>query len=247
MSRSNPNEGARNPSTRWFEWAGGSDGGYIRWYDKDTKAHVKAEPFTFLLLDELSTIKGWHDPSESAIYANAVRNLREDVLVVKSFNGGELVRGLYSSIKDAVGAKGGHYCVSLYLGYKVGDELLIGCLNLKGAAAGAWMEFKKTAGSKKDASGKSVRAYYLDAVKVAGFTDAKKGATAYRIPKFALVPVGEDTNKQALALDAELQAYLAEYLKKPEAEAAKPMEPEHEAPPKSAAEALAEMESDIPF
>jgi hypothetical protein len=138
MSRSNPTEGTRNPSTRWFEWAGGEEGGYVRFYNKETKAQVPVEgAFTFLLLDELSTVKGWHEASESSIYSNEVRDTRQEVLVVRSFEGGELASGIYTSIRDRIVALGGHYCVSLYLGYKDGDGLKIGNLNLKGAAASA--------------------------------------------------------------------------------------------------------------
>lgn len=87
MSRSNPTDGIKNPATRWFEWAGGDEGG-IKHYDKEAKADVKvALPFTFLLLDELSTVKGWHEPSESGIYANEVRDTRQDALVVRAFKG----------------------------------------------------------------------------------------------------------------------------------------------------------------
>lgn len=221
MSRSNPIDGIRNPATRWFEWAGGSDGGFVRWYDKDAKNQVKAPlPFTFLLLDELSTVKGWHDPSESGIYANEVRDTRQDVLVVRSFKGGELASGVYKSIRDRVAAQGGHYCTSLYLAYKDGDELKIGNLSLKGAATSAWMDFKKSAPTRKDANGRSLRAYFIDAVKIAEFEQLKKGATVYRVPKFSLQPVSAESNQQAVALDAELQAFLADYLKRPKTEAA---------------------------
>src|SRR6185295_2040393 len=190
MSRSNPTDGTRNPATRWFEWAGGDQGGFIRWYDKDAKADVKIDgAFTFLLLDELSTVKGWHEPSESGIYANEVRDLRSDALVVKSFKGGELASGLYTTIKDRIVAKGGHYHGSIYVAYKDGDTLKIGNLGLKGAALGAWMDFKKAASSKKDAAGKNVKAYFVDAVTISGYEQAKKGGTTYRIPKFALKTV----------------------------------------------------------
>lgn len=243
MSRSNPTEGARNPSTRWFEWSGGSDGGFVRWYDKEAKSHVQmGEGFTFLLLDELATIKGWHEPSESAIFANEVRDTRQEVFVVKSFKGGELVSGLYSGIRDRVVALGGHFCVSLYIAYKDGDELKIGNLNLKGASAGAWMEFKRNAQTKKDANGKSVRAYFVDAVKVIGYEQMKKGGTVYRVPKFALATVSEGTNQQAIALDAELQAFLSDYFKRPKAETKPPEQPETNGGSK-----FDDMEDDIPW
>ncbi len=250
MSRSNPTEGARNPSTRWFEWAGGSDGGFIRWYNKDTKENVKADsPFAFLLLDELSTVKGWHEPSESSIYANEVKDTRQDVLVVRSFKGGDLANGIYQDIKDRVTAKGGHYVASLYVAYKDGDELKLGNLGLKGAAAGAWMEFKRNAPSKKDAAGKTIKGYFVDAVRITGFEDAKKGGTAYRVPVFKLAEVTSATNAQAVALDSELQAFLSEYLKRPKAEAAKPQngqeptqEPDDVPPGKTN-----DFDDDIPF
>lgn len=247
MSRSNPSDGIKNPSTRWFEWAGGDDGGFVRWYDKETKQDVKAPlPFTFLLLDELSTVKGWHEPSESGIYANEVRDLRQEALVVKSFKGGELASGLYGAIKDRVVAKGGHYHGSIYIAYKEGEELRLGNLGLKGAALSAWMEFKKSAPSKKDGNGKSVRAFFVDAVTIASYEQAKKGGTVYRVPAFSLKTVSAETNAQAVALDAELQSFFSDYLKRPKTEAAKPQEPEEE-PPFAPEERAPFDADDIPF
>lgn len=243
MSRSNPTEGARNPSTRWFEWSGGADGGYVRWYDKEKKEHVKVDgPFVFLLLDELSTVKGWHEASESSIYANEVRDLRQEALVVRSFEGGELASGFYTSIRDRIAAIGGHYCTSIYLAYKGDDGLKLGNLSLKGAALSAWMDFKRNAPTKKDASGKSVKSYFVDAVKIGNFEQAKKGGTTYRVPVFTFTPVSEDTNKQAVALDMELQAFLAEYFKRPKAEAAKPAEQ-----PATESNKFSDMKDDIPW
>jgi hypothetical protein len=251
MSRSNPTDGIRNPATRWFTWAGGGDQGYVEWYDKEAKVNRKVDgAFTFLLLDELSTVKGWHEASESSIYANEVRDLRQETLVVKSFKGGELATGLYADIRDKIVAKGGHYHGSVYIAYKEGDELKIGNLGLKGAALSAWMEFKKRAESKKGPDGKQLKAYFVDAVMVTGYADGKKGGTKFRTPVFALKPIGESTNQQALALDAELQAFLADYLKRPKAEASKPIEPdepENVQEPVNAAAALAAMEDDIPW
>ncbi len=258
MSRSNPTEGARNPSTRWFEWAGGEEGGFVRFYDKETKKQIPVDgAFTFLLLDELSTVKGWHEASESSIYSNEVRDTRQEVLVVRSFEGGELASGIYTSIRDRIVALGGHYCVSLYLGYKEGDGLKIGNLNLKGASASAWMEFKRNSPAKKDASGKSTRAYFVDAVKITGYKQMKKGGTTYRVPEFALAQASEATNQQAAALDVELQAFLADYFKRTRSEAASAtaktetapepkQEPKQDAPVRKPG-TFDDMEDDIPF
>jgi hypothetical protein len=255
MSRSNPTEGTRNPSTRWFEWAGGADTGFVRYYDKDKKEHVRVDNFTFILLDELATVQGWNDPSESALYANEVRDTRQDALVVKAFKGGELASGLYASIKDRIAAVGGHFVASCYIAYK-DDTLKLGNIRFKGATLGTWMEFKKQCPTKKDASGKSVKAYFVDAVRIDGFEQMKKGGTTFRVPKFSLATLSEDTNKQAIALDGELQAFLSEYLKRPRSEAAK-AEPQsgshfddmHDDVPESSDEAARRKlaEGDIPF
>lgn len=226
MSRSNPNDAVKNPASRWFEWAGGMDGGFVRYYDKDSEKQVtlgdsqNGGKFVFILLDELATVKGWHDPSESGIFANEVRDTRQDTLVVRAFKGGELASGLYANIRDRIGAVGGYFVASCYIAYKDGENLRIGNIRFKGAALSAWMEFKKACSTKKDANGKSVKAFYVDAVKIEGFEQQKKGGTTFRVPKFSLVPLSEESNKQAIALDAELQAYLADYLKRPRVEAA---------------------------
>lgn len=226
MSRSNPTDAIRNPSTRWFQFASGVDGGFVKYYDKDAKQDVplgdaeNGGKFTFILLDELATVSGWHDPSESAIFANEVRDTRQDTLVVKSFKGGELASGLYAGIKDRIVAVGGHFVSSCYIAYKDGDALKLGNIRFKGAALSEWMEFKKQCPTKKDANGKSVKAYYLDAVTIDGFEQQKKGGTTFRVPKFSLAPLSEATNKQALVLDNDLQAYLSDYLKRPRVEAA---------------------------
>lgn len=257
MSRSNPNDAVRNPATRWFQFASGADGGFVRYYNKETEENVNlgdaenGSKFVFLLLDELATVSGWHDPSESAIFANEVRDTRQDALVVRSFKGGELATGLYASIKDRIAAIGGHFVSSCYIAYKDGDTLKLGNIRFKGAALSAWMDFKKQCQTKKDASGKSIKAYYVDAVKIEGYEQQKKGGTTFRIPKFALNTTTEETNKQAIALDTELQAFLSDYLKRPRVEAAAavakaeaPQEPMPAGRPKGHFD---DMEDDIPF
>lgn len=255
MSRSNPTETARSPSARWFQFASGADGGFVRYYDKDAEKNIplgdaeNGGRFMFLLLDELATVNGWNDPSESAIFANEVRDTRQDTLVVRSFKGGELASGLYASIKDRIGAVGGHFVSSCYIAYKDGDILRIGNIRFKGAALSTWMEFKKQCPMKKNAQGKNVKAYYVDAVKIEGFEQQKKGGTTFRVPKFLLVPLSEESNRQAAELDAELQAYLSEYLKRPRVEASTEtakaevsQEPEQRKPG-----TFDDMEDDIPF
>jgi hypothetical protein len=140
MSRSNPTDAVRNPSTRWFSFASGIEGGFVRYYDKEAGKNIDlgdatvGSKFVFILLDELATVQGWHDPSESAIFANEVRDTRQDTLVVKSFKGGELASGLYAQIKDRIVAVGGHFVASCYIAYKDGDGLKLGNIKFKGSA-----------------------------------------------------------------------------------------------------------------
>lgn len=205
MSRSNPSEnGTPNPSTRWFEWNG--EHGTIRYYDKDAKQNIDvALPFTFLLLDQLGSVRGWHDASESGIYSNEVKDTRQEVMVVKAFKGGVLAEGVYKDIKDRVNTLGGSFNANCYLAYKNDSgDLAIGCLRFKGAALGAWMEFGKANRS----------ALTSKAIQIHTFTEGKKGRIVFRVPVFKAVDVSAETNDIAVALDIELQAFLKSYLKR---------------------------------
>lgn len=205
MSRSQPNVNALNPAVRWFEWNG--EHGVVRYYDKDNKKNVAVPPpFTFLLLDELASVRGWHDATESGIYSNEVRDTRKELLVVKSFKGGTLAEGLYKEIKDRVNTLGGQFVANCYIAVdddsEPGDpQAFIASLRFKGSALGAWMEFRK-----------AHRSQLFDlAVSITGFTEGKKGRITFRVPTFELQEVSQDTNHQALALDRELQTWLEGY------------------------------------
>lgn len=204
MSRSNPNEHAANPAVRWFEWNG--ETGTIRHYDKEKKENVTTDlPFTFVLLDRLGSVGGWHDASQSGIYSNEVRDTRQDVLVVKAFKGGTLAEGLYKDIKDRVNTVGGKFVVSCYVAFKLTDkEMAIGGLKLKGAALGPWMDFEKANRAQ----------LYKQAIEIHGFTEGKKGRVTFRMPSFRLKPLSDDSNQVAIDLDKEVQTFLTSYLKR---------------------------------
>lgn len=203
MSRSNPSEHLSNPATRWFEWNG--EKGLIRYYDKEKKENVDVPlPFTFILLDELASVRGWHDPSSSGIYSNEVRDTTQEVMVVKSFKGGTLAEGKYREIKDRVNAAGGDYNANCYIAFKQGDSYAIGCIRFKGAALGAWMDFRKAHRNE----------IYKKAIQVKGFTEGKKGKVVFRVPVLATNSVSAEAEARAVALDKELQEFLSGYLKR---------------------------------
>ena len=209
MSRSNPVNNEPNPSTRWFEWSG--ELGEVRYFDKAAKSLKEGKtganitcklPFTFILLDELSTIKGWHDASDSGIYSNEVRDTRSETLVVKAFKGGILAEGFYSQIRDRVGNLGGYFVSNNYIGYKDKAGLLqIGAIQLKGSALNAWVEFRKA--HRGD--------LYKQAVKIIGFVEGKKGNIVFRTPVFEMQSITDKTDAEAKALDMLLQSYLKGY------------------------------------
>lgn len=244
MSRSNPTDNSPNPSTRWFEWDGSE--GNIRYYDKTTKGNVTVDlPFTFMLLDQLACVKGWHDSSESGIFSNEVKDTRAETLVVKAFKGGVLAEGFYSAIRDKIIAQGGHFTSNCYIAFKPsGDDsedatLAIGSLQFKGAALSSWMEFAK----KRRAD------LYTSAIRITGFHEGKKGKIIFRVPTFALVPVSDEANAQATELDRELQEYLKSYFGRTRVEQAAPVNGAAEHPQEEAlAPAGAAPEDDeIPF
>lgn len=120
MSRSNNTE-ISNPANRFFEWSGSE--GKIKYYDKEKKENIYIDlPFVFLVLDVLTTIKGYSDEDESGIWANEIRNLKTEELTVRTKHGIK-AKGLYEEVKNVLGAK---YSQSVYIAYKDGGELKIG-------------------------------------------------------------------------------------------------------------------------
>ncbi len=205
LSRSNPSEnGTPNPAARWFEWNG--ENGTVRYYDKEAKQKVEVgSDFTFLLLDQLGSVGGWHKSSDSGIYSNEVKDTRQDALIVKSFKGGTLAEGIYADIKDKVKSQGGQFVANCYIAFKNGGgKLAIGSLKMKGAALRAWMEFGKE--YKGD--------MYSKAIRINGFTEGKTGKVVFRMPVFSVKDTTVETHTAATALDQSLQTFLSGYFKR---------------------------------
>ena len=218
-----------NPSTRWFEWSG--ETGSIKYYDKEAKRlkdpSKKGEnipvplPFTFIVLDELNTIKGWHDASESGIYSNEIRDSRAETLYVKAFKGGAIAEGFWAQIRDRVGNLGGSFYGSVYLGYRDAEKnLQIGNIQFKGAALNTWIEFRKA--HRND--------IYKKAVQITSYKEGKKGSIVFRTPVFAIKDITDKTDAEAKALDMLLQQYLKGYFSRTKSDqVAKPAAPQEAA------------------
>jgi hypothetical protein len=234
MSRSNPHVNAPNPAVRWFEWNG--EKGVVRYYDKTEKKQIDVPfGFTFLLLDQLASVRGWHDASASAIYSNEVKDTRQSALIVKAFKGGTLAEGIYRDIKDRVHTVGGQFVANCYIAFKQGEELQIGSLRFKGAALGAWMDF-----------GKAHRGdLYSQAIAITSAESGKKGRIVYQMPVFETRKIAADTQHQAVALDRQLQDWLASYLARNTKDQVEHVPDEGAEPPASGNEPLTD--DDIPF
>lgn len=213
MSRSNPTTRGANPCTRWFQISGGE--GLVTYYDKEKDEVVQVGPqFQFLLLDELATVGGFNEATQSGIYANEVRDTRTDPFVVRTFAGQALGNGLYASIREKLAVAGGKYAASCYIAYK--DEkggLSLGNIRFMGSSLAAWSNFKRDCGT-VDVNGKRVKAFYADAVRIDGFKRAKKGNVIYHVPQFALRPIPPEVNELANKLDAQLQEFLEAYVQR---------------------------------
>lgn len=202
MSFSNPT--LQTPAKKFLKWKGGT--GEIVWYDKESEKELPvAKPFRFLVLDELTTVKGYSDLHQSGIWSNEVRNLKRDTLYVKS-KGGEIATGTYEQIKDKLKAQGGKFARSVYIAYQepVGEdyEWTIGNLNIAGAALGEWFDFRKKANLQ------------ILGASITGQTEDKKGATKFFVPTFetwALEAIHFDVGNN---LDKELQKYLKTYFER---------------------------------
>lgn len=198
MSRSN-NTDLINPAVRFFEWDG--DNGHFKYYDKATEKRVNVElPFTFLVLDRLTTIAGFSKNDNSGFWANEVRDTKKDTLVVKTKKG-KVFEGSYDELKtkSITGAK---YCQSVYIAFKEGKDLKIGNIKMVGASLGPWIDFGKK------------NKIYEGAVTVKEKLQGQVGKIIFQSPVFKLIATTEESNNTATELDKELQSYLEAYLKK---------------------------------
>lgn len=201
MSRSNNTE-LINPAKKFFQWDG-TNGGF-NYFDKTKgekgeRIHV-ALPFRFLVLDALSTIKGFDDKAQSGYWSNEIRDLSIETLVIRNKNG-ICAKGLYEHIIVDANTKGSKYCQSVYIGYFQGEEMILANIQIMGAALGSWIDFRKK------------NKIFDGAISITECIEGKKGITVYKIPVYKKIEVSKDSDSKAQQLDIELQDYLSKYFK----------------------------------
>ena len=162
--------GYSNPAKKFLEWK--SNDNCFSYYDKEKGENVKVElPLQIQFLEHFHTVKGWHDASQSGIYANEVKFTGKDILKVKSFKGGTIAEGLYSEIRSKVRDAGGKYHRSVYA--LINGEIVN--LQFKGAVVSAYSEFCKENEAAK---------FESNFIVIKEFKTLKKGATKYSVPVF---------------------------------------------------------------
>lgn len=206
MSRSN-NTDLINPAQKYYEWVGSK--GCLKYFDKSKGENGEQVlvnlPFTFLVLDRLSSIKGFSDADQSGFWSNEIRDIKRDTLNVRTKKG-LVASGTYSSLVPILN-QGACYNQSVYIAIKEKEDFIIANLAIHGSAIGEWIKICK---------GKDIYKY---AITIASATPMKKGATNYFTPVFKLNPkITEQAENRCIQLDKELQEYLKAYFNKNKAE-----------------------------
>ena len=216
---------ASNPATKFIEWK--SNDKCFSYYDKDIAESLKGSdyevikekanvqiplPFKFLVLDELSFVKGWSDALTGNIISNEVKFISKEVLTAKCYHKNvkgesvttEIAKGLYKDIKDQIVAAGAKYHKSIYVMLEDGS---LANIKFKGACVGKWADFTlKTRSRLAD-----------EWIIVAKAEDGKKGAVKFSTPGFSFAKsLSESEAIQADECFDILEAYLKTYLVKQE-------------------------------
>lgn len=183
-----------SPVKKYLSWS--SNDKCFKYYDKEQGKDVLVKlPLTFVHLDELATIKGWHEASESGIYSNEVRSTRLEELNVRSFKGGEIIKGIYQDIKLRVQGAGGIFHTSIYV-YLNGE---IVNLSFKGAALMGWSDFAK----------ENRKSFLGNTIEILTSAEGKKGAVKFSTPVFTLgKPIALSENEKAEDAYGALKSYL---------------------------------------
>lgn len=192
---------AVSPVKLYASWS--SNDKAFKFYNKEKgQDELLKLPLKLVHLDEMATIKGFHDESNSSLYSNEVRSTVNEILNVRSFKTGEIVSGIYADIKTKIQSAGGKYNKSIYF-FHNGDIIN---LSLQGAALQAWAEFTKDAKKNKSLLDNYI---LIDAA-----ADMKKGSIKYSIPVFKIgsTIAKEDAKSSDASYDI-LNAYFADRYK----------------------------------
>jgi hypothetical protein len=223
MSRSNQQQ-LNDPATKILRWT--SEKGCFQVYDRESgeKNDLKI-PVSFVVLDELQSVKGWSTKYDGGIYANLWRGNEPGFFKVKVNQGGGNdfpIVGHWKSIKDRVENEGGKWVKVIYAMMKSksgGYETVR--IDLHGTVA---YSFGLIKGSMDGAI--VIKETYVDEKL------QKKLRKEFLFPKFEKMKINDDVEQQAIIKDKELQEYLNDYFQALNTNASKfeQQEPEQQEP-----------------
>jgi hypothetical protein len=184
---------AESPVKMYLNWS--SNDKCFTFYDKTLKTDRNLKlPIKLIYLDSLSSIKGFDNDCKSSIYSNEVRSTKNEQLFVRSYKGGELVKGLYQDIKLKIVEKGGHYNASLYV---ILDGQIVN-ISMKGSVLQHWSDFNKESSKK----------FLGNYISINNVLDAKNGVVKYSVPVFEIgEAISEEDSKLGDKLYDELTSY----------------------------------------
>ena len=197
MSLSNQSS-STSPAKHYLRVKSGS----VNYYNKETKENVDVPvPVSFVMLDQLATVKGWSDNDQSGYWSNEVRSAGNDALTVRTSKGTKAT-GVWKDIKMNPAVAGAKFNASVYIATKGREGYEISNIAFSGASLNAWIEFVNA--NKGVTRGKQK-------VVLTGFSDEKKGAVKYQVPVFEAQDITPEELEEATKLDVELQQYLDGY------------------------------------
>ncbi len=223
--------GAKSPVKKYLEWDSAERG--FKYYDKESakNVYVKA-PLSFISLKEMATIRGFHEPSQSGIYSNELplQEFGTKELVVKTFKGNVLAKGIYKDIKATLASSGAKFGMAVYA--LLGEDLV--CITLKGSSFSAWYDF--VADNRKS--------FLTNSIDILTVEDKKKGATKYTQPVFTL---GKEISKADGDKAEVVYEELITYIKSRATQAEAPQAVHAEEVPAPAFGAAPDLGQDLPF
>lgn len=196
MSLSNPSGGGRLPINKWYEWSSANK--TVITYDKETKKKVPSNlPFKFLVLDRVSSIKGYNKTRGCGIKSNFFRN-KKDIVKIKYADNNELIiEGAYGEedVQDKIKAKGGKYTINVFF---MDSECKISVLQLNGCAVAPFFDFS---------NGTDLTKSPLAFISGSKYVKPDQGPDFNR-PIFGSIPeIKKETLDKAIELDKQLQLY----------------------------------------
>jgi hypothetical protein len=195
----------KSPVKYWLSWKG--DTGQFQYWDSENQKNVIVEQAKMLVLDKRSTVTGWSEAFGGRIFANVVKNLKED-LVVRTKNH-SIAKGPWTEIKEVVNKAGGNFCVNIYALAKLDEstEWEPVCLQVEKSCLSAWSDFLEE---------NKIYEVYKGVVTVARGEEQQKGRVKYFVTKFVLNYLeslkNDDPDMDLEELEKQTKSFDIEYL-----------------------------------